>query len=76
MPKCRVNGYLPFITVGVDYEGPFSIKDRKEHGAKVSKTYICLLVCLNGKAVHLEIGGEYLLTYEDFYTVSTQIEVF
>ncbi|GJQ79105.1 hypothetical protein Trydic_g5360 [Trypoxylus dichotomus] len=35
LPEFRVNDYLPFTNVGVDYGGPFSIKDRKGRGAKL-----------------------------------------
>lgn len=64
LPKCRVNEYLPFINVGVDYGGPFFIKDRKGRGAKVIKAYLCLFVCMSSKAVHLELVCS--LTRNDF----------
>ncbi|GJQ87470.1 hypothetical protein Trydic_g23134, partial [Trypoxylus dichotomus] len=35
LPEFRANEYLPFTNVGVDYGGPFTIKDRKGRDAKV-----------------------------------------
>lgn len=55
LPEVRTNVYLPFLNVGVDYGGPFYIKDRKIRGAKITKAYICLFVCMCTKAVHLEL---------------------
>lgn len=64
LPKCRVNEYLPFVNVGVDYGGPILVKDRKGRGAKVTKAYICLFVCMSSKAVHLELVSS--LTIDGF----------
>lgn len=55
LPKERVNISLPFHNTGVDYTGPFTLKDRKGRGYKTYKAYICLFICLNTKAVHLEL---------------------
>ncbi|GJQ87710.1 hypothetical protein Trydic_g22081 [Trypoxylus dichotomus] len=57
LPKFRVNEPT-FTNVGVDYGGPFSIKDSKGRGAKVSKCYLCLFVCMCSKAIHLELVSE------------------
>lgn len=55
LPTSRVDSYLPFLNVGVDYGGPFILKDRKGRGAKTFKAYLCLFVCMCTKAVHLEL---------------------
>lgn len=55
LPRERVNPQPPFYNVGVDYAGPLYIKDRYGRGAKVTKCYICLFICLATKAVHLEL---------------------
>lgn len=54
-PEARVSAMVPFYTTGVDYGGPFLIKDRIGRGNKVTKAYICLFVCFAVKAVHLEL---------------------
>ncbi|XP_023312588.1 uncharacterized protein LOC111692719 [Anoplophora glabripennis] len=58
LPKERLIPGPPFDKTGVDYAGPFTIKDKKGRGAKHSKCYICLFVCFATKAVHLELVTE------------------
>lgn len=55
LPGSRVTPTFPFASVGVDYAGPFLIKDKKGRGCKFSKCYLSLFVCFNTKAVHLEL---------------------
>ncbi|XP_067217199.1 uncharacterized protein [Linepithema humile] len=64
LPKSRVTINQPFYKAGVDYGGPFLIKDRKGRGCKTSKCYICLFICFATKAVHLELVSD--LTTEGF----------
>lgn len=58
LPAVRVKQFAPFSNVGVDYGGPYFLKDRKTRGAKLSKAYICLFICMCTKAVHLELVSE------------------
>lgn len=55
LPECRVTPQRPFYNVGVDFCGPFLIKDRLTRNYKVMKVYVCLFVCLATKAIHLEL---------------------
>lgn len=55
LPQSRVHPSLPFSMVGIDYAGPFTIKDRKGRGCKCLKCYICVFVCFSTKALHLEL---------------------
>lgn len=64
LPEFRVNQYLPFFNTGLDYAGPLLIKDRSTRGAKLTKAYICLFVCMSVKAIHLELVPD--LTTECF----------
>ncbi|XP_031340893.1 uncharacterized protein LOC116169002 [Photinus pyralis] len=64
LPPSRVQAAPPFSTVGVDYGGPFLIKNHKGRGAKTSKSYLCLFICFVTKAVHLELVTS--LTAESF----------
>lgn len=64
LPSPRVTHAFPFECTGVDYAGPFQIKDRKGRGCKISKCYLCLFVCFVTKAVHLELVTD--LTKEAF----------
>ena len=52
LPTERVKWVHPFIHVGVDHTGHFTIRD--ERGGQV-KAYICLFVCTTTRAVHLEV---------------------
>ncbi|XP_043474288.1 uncharacterized protein LOC122506261 [Leptopilina heterotoma] len=64
LPSSRVLPTRPFLRTGVDYAGPFAVKDRKTRGAKTTKAYVCLFVCFSTKAIHLELVGS--LTSENF----------
>lgn len=44
LPTERVNVTTAFDIVGIDYAGPFLLKDRKGRGSKLYKAYICVLV--------------------------------
>ncbi|XP_011694053.1 PREDICTED: uncharacterized protein LOC105453629 [Wasmannia auropunctata] len=64
LPKSRVSVAQPFHATGVDYGGPFLIKDRKGRGCKTNKCYICLFICFATRAIHLELVSD--LTTECF----------
>ncbi|XP_071051336.1 uncharacterized protein [Onthophagus taurus] len=64
LPKNRITPAPPFHTTGVDYAGPFLLKNKRGRGAKTSKCYICLFVCFVTRAIHLELVSE--LTSEAF----------
>jgi hypothetical protein len=55
LPSTRTN--IPeraFNDIGLDYAGPFYMKDRKGE----QKIYICLFICLASKAIHLELSSD------------------
>ncbi|XP_054717285.1 uncharacterized protein LOC129226681 [Uloborus diversus] len=64
LPKPRVTLERAFFHSGIDYAGPVSIKFSKGRGAKVTKGYIALFICLSTKAVHIEVVSD--LTTEAF----------
>lgn len=56
LPATRVNiTRRPFLNSGIDYAGPITIKEGFGRNRKFIKTYIALFVCLNTKAIHLEL---------------------
>ncbi|XP_026481936.1 uncharacterized protein LOC113389088 [Ctenocephalides felis] len=55
LPSSRVNQDFPFNNVGLDYAGPFIIKDRITRGAKFIKVYICIFIYMCTKAIHLDL---------------------
>ncbi|XP_041987938.1 uncharacterized protein LOC121739506 [Aricia agestis] len=54
LPAQRVNPDFPFLSVGIDFGGPFFILNRKGRGSRLIKCYLCLFVCLRYKCIHLE----------------------
>ena len=72
-PQPQMLGQLPlerftpdsvFERVGLDYAGPFSVKYGLVRKPTVVKAYLCVLVSLTVKAVHLELVSD--LTSEAF----------
>ncbi|XP_076760954.1 uncharacterized protein LOC143429305 [Xylocopa sonorina] len=55
LPAARVTETRPFNVVGVDYCGPFFIKEKKYRNRNSVKVYVAVFVCLAVKAVHLEV---------------------
>ncbi|XP_011174545.2 uncharacterized protein LOC105206774 [Solenopsis invicta] len=46
----------PFMVTGVDYAGPFQLRESRRRGRfHVSKSYVALFICFSTKAVHLEV---------------------
>lgn len=64
LPEERIKPSPPFYTTGVDYAGPFVIKNKAGRGAKEIKVYVCLFVCFVTKAIHLEVATD--LTANNF----------
>ncbi|XP_029055232.2 uncharacterized protein LOC114882514 [Osmia bicornis bicornis] len=58
LPKNRVTQMRPFETVGVDYCGPFFIKEKKFRNQKKLKCYVVVFVCFATKATHLELATD------------------
>lgn len=59
LPPARVTPSRPFTHTGVSYAGPLIIKTWKGRGAKSSKGWICVFICLATSAVHLEVVSDY-----------------
>ncbi|XP_065076502.1 uncharacterized protein LOC135700039 [Ochlerotatus camptorhynchus] len=63
LPDCRVVPSPAFLKTGLDYAGPFYIRQGIRKATKL-KSYICVLICMSTKAVHLELVSD--LTIEAF----------
>lgn len=55
LPACRVEPARPFVNVGVDYCGPFLIRNSTARRPSKSKAYIAIFICMAVKAVHIEL---------------------
>ncbi|XP_029054752.2 uncharacterized protein LOC114882037 [Osmia bicornis bicornis] len=64
LPAARVTENRPFYNCGVDYCGPFYIKERRYRNRARVKTYVAIFTCFATKAVHLEVASD--LTTEAF----------
>jgi hypothetical protein len=58
LPKQRVQVLRVFTNVGVDFCGPFYIKEKKYRNRTRLKAYVCVFVCLTIKAVHFELVSD------------------
>jgi hypothetical protein len=55
LPGERVTPTRPFTNSGVDYAGPFHIKQGGQRCKITTKGYVALFICLSTKAIHLEL---------------------
>ena len=67
LPAERLARGRPFAITRLDYAGPFPILFSKGRGAKSSKGYVSIFICLAIKAIHIEVVSD--LTTEAFMSV-------
>ncbi|CAK9830531.1 hypothetical protein ANTRET_LOCUS7686 [Anthophora retusa] len=58
LPKNRIRQSRPFESVGIDYCGPFFIKEKKFRNRNKLKCYVVVFVCFATKAIHLELATD------------------
>ncbi|CAK1581456.1 unnamed protein product [Parnassius mnemosyne] len=58
LPSPRVQPTRCFQNVGIDFAGPFMVKESRRRNARTYKAYVCVFVCLAVKAIHLEAVTE------------------
>lgn len=54
LPAVRLTANRPFFDVGMDYGGPFMVRESRRRGARSNKIYLAVFVCMSVNAVHLE----------------------
>ena len=64
LPKNRLSLDRPFLASGIDYCGPFFIKEKRHRNRTRVKIYVAIFVCLATKSIHIELVSD--LTNEDF----------
>ncbi|XP_075162833.1 uncharacterized protein LOC142235462 [Haematobia irritans] len=70
LPPERITFSRPFANTGVDFAGPFDLKNFAGRGCRITKGYICLYVCFATKAIHLEAVSD--LSTPDFLAALTR----
>ena len=55
LPRDRVTQSRPFLNTGVDYCGPFYIKEKKFRNRSKVKVYCAIFVCFATKDCHIEL---------------------
>ena len=53
-----------FVNTGIDYCGPFFVKEKRFRNRGSVKCYVSVFICLGTKAVHIELVSD--LTTEEF----------
>lgn len=64
LPESRVCETIPFTKTGIDFCGPFFVKEKKHRNKVRIKAYVCVFICMTIKAVHLELVSD--LTSDGF----------
>jgi hypothetical protein len=57
LPSSRFQQGRCFENVGLDFAGPYLLKESTRRNARLSKCYVALFVCMSVKAIHLELVG-------------------
>ena len=58
LPESRITESRPFTNIGVDYCGPFYVKERRDRNRRRVKVYVAIFICLATKAVHIELVSD------------------
>ncbi|KAJ8881550.1 hypothetical protein PR048_018032 [Dryococelus australis] len=58
LSAARVRQLRPFLHCGVNYAGPFQLRNCKGRSRDTFKGYVALFVCFSTKAVHMEQVSE------------------
>lgn len=58
LPVSRVQNHRVFSQIGMDYGGPYLVKECKRRNTKTTKVYIALFICMATKAVHIDIVSD------------------
>jgi len=55
LPSTQVENSRPFLTTGVEYAGPISLRLGPPRSQSITKAYIAIIVCFVTKSVHVEV---------------------
>ena len=63
LPSVRVKPAHPFLNCGVDYAGPFLIRQGGRQSKTKVKCYADLFICLVTRAIHIELVSDLTTEY-------------
>ncbi|XP_075152046.1 uncharacterized protein LOC142226066 [Haematobia irritans] len=71
LPPERSEISRPFTHTGLDFTGPFEIKNYSGRACRITKGYVCVFICFSTKAIHLEATSDlstntFLAAFERF----------
>lgn len=71
LPADRITRHWAFQNTGVDYAGPFLLKETYKRNAPVRKCWVAIFVCMCTRAVHIDIVADlssaaFISCYERF----------
>ncbi|XP_068140004.1 uncharacterized protein [Drosophila tropicalis] len=72
LPRERITYSRPFTHTGIDFAGPFEIKNYTGSACLTTKGYVCVFVCFSTKAIHLEATSD--LTTERFLAALSHVD--
>ncbi|XP_075162899.1 uncharacterized protein LOC142235534 [Haematobia irritans] len=55
LPPERTTLTRPFTNTGLDFAGPFEIKNYAARSCTITKGYVCVFICFSTRAIHLEL---------------------
>ena len=55
LPAERVQIAPPFTNIGLEFTGPLYLKVKEGSKTSTSKAYVCIFICEDSRAVHLEL---------------------
>lgn len=58
LPPERITPIRPFSKVGIDFAGPIITKPNLPRSKIRLKSYICVIVCMSTKAIHIEVVSD------------------
>lgn len=58
LPKSRLTYTRPFLHAGIDFCGPFLIKEKTKRNRGKVKVFLAVFVCFSTRAIHIEIVGD------------------
>jgi len=63
LPSFRVKPARPFLNCGIDYAGPFLIRQGGRRSRTGIKCYAALFICLVTRVIHIELVSDLTIVF-------------